>query len=71
MLPLLVTLVGLALARVSPTQTEDPPRVMDLAHLAAKGKTTNGFFADFRSSGADARLFNVSRIYQTQSIELC
>ena len=49
-LPLLLTLCGLLLARVTPSQEDDPARVLTLAPLATQLRQTNGYYADFRES---------------------
>lgn len=60
-LPVLITLLGLVLAETSPTQKEDPLRVLSLAGDLKAGTTGVAYFADFRSN-ADPKLQTVSQI---------
>ena len=57
-LPLLVTLLGLVLAQTSPTQKEDPARLLSLANPLKPGTTGVAYFADFRTT-ADPQLWKV------------
>ena len=59
LLPIIMTIIGLALARVTPSQTEDPSRVIDLSKDLVAGTTGNGYFADFRST-PDLNMLKVS-----------
>lgn len=64
LLPLIMTIIGLALARVTPSQTEDPSRVIDLSKDLVAATTGNGYFADFRSS-PDPAMLKVSHTHSS------
>ncbi len=59
LLPLLVTICGLALGKVTPTQTENPALILDLAQQGTSKLSISSFVADFRQF-PDANFVNVS-----------
>lgn len=69
LLPVLITLLGLALAQTTPTQQDDPYRELSLAKDLAKSARGVAYFADFRKN-PDPNLwkvgFNVSNQKRTK-----
>ena len=64
LLPLIITLLGLLLAQNSPTQQENPARLMKLSSDLQAGARGNAYFADYRLS-PDASFSKVYLLFRT------
>eukprot|EP00794_Sanderia_malayensis_P017576 gene17576-19328_t len=62
LLPTLITICGLALAKSTPTQTEDPALVINLAQQGSSKDTFFSYMADFRAV-PDSKFLTYAREY--------
>ncbi|XP_065052485.1 phospholipid-transporting ATPase ABCA3-like isoform X1 [Rhopilema esculentum] len=70
LLPLIITLLGLLLAQNSPTQQENPARVMKLSSDLQAGARGNAYFADYRLSPDASFSKLVKKAYEAERLNV-